>query len=190
MENANNITANNQIKVATHQKICTETFFARPYNPNAQGFYFEDADEFQDEAEALRDTHGNKVEEFELQYINGNDGALFEACGISQANLSVWFDKIVDLEESEKAALVFMLDCQGYKLDDALEKYEEVQVNQCKLTEAAEELFDEIYLPEIPEAVHGYIDYQRFARDCQQGGDMTEFEFAGKTWTCTNASGI
>ena len=123
-------------------------------------------------------------------YIDGNDGGLFESCGVSQANLSVWFDKIVDLEEREKAALVFFLYCTGYTLDQEFEKYEDVQVHQGKLTEAAEELFDEIYLPEIPEAVHGYIDYQRFARDCEQGGDMTEFEFAGKTWTCTNASGI
>jgi hypothetical protein len=188
MENANNITANNQIQTATHQKICNGSIYARPYNPDATGFYFDGEDEFEDKAEALRDAHGNKVEEFELMYIDGNDGALFEGCGISQANLSAWFDKIVDLEEYEKAALYLLTGCQGYKLDDALSKYEEASVSQCKLTEAVEELFNEIYLPEIPEAIHGYIDYQRFARDCEQGGDMTEFEFAGKTWTCTNAA--
>jgi Antirestriction protein (ArdA) len=187
MENANNITAHNQ--TATHQKICNgSSIYARPYNPDAQGFYFEGEDEFEDKAEALRDAHGNKVEEFELMYIDGNDGSLFEACCINQANLSAWFDTIIDLEDYEKAGLYFLVACQGYNLDTALSKYEEVSIRDGKLSEAAEELFDEIYLPEIPEAVHGYIDYQRFARDCEQGGDMTEFEFAGKTFTVTNAA--
>jgi Antirestriction protein (ArdA) len=191
MENANNITAHNQIQTATHQKICNGSIYARPYNPDATGFYFDGEDEFEDKAEALRDAHGNKVEEFELMYIDGNDSSLFEACGISQAsqaNLSAWFDKIVDLEDYEKAGLYFLVACQGYNLDTALSKYEEASISKCKLTEAAEQLFDEIYLPEVPEFVRGYIDYQRFARDCEQGGEMTEFEFVGKTWTCTNAA--
>ncbi len=190
MENANNITANNQVNTATHQKICSETFFARPYGQNAQGFYFGDAEEFKDRSEALRDAHGNKVEEFELQYIDGNDGGLFEACCIGQANLSVWFDTIAYLEEYEKAALFFVVAEQGYRLADALDKYDDVSLTQCRLTEAAAELFDEIYLPEVPESIRSYIDYAAFANDCQQGGDMSEFEFAGKTWTCTNANSI
>lgn len=187
MENANQITANNQVKNATHQKIC-DTYFARPYNQNAQGFYFTDDEEFQTKAEALRDGFGNKVEEFELQYIDGGEGNLFEACCISQSNLSVWFDTILDLEEHEKAALYFLTGCQGYKLDDALSKYEDVSIREGKLSEASEELFDEIYLPEVPEFVRSYIDYERFARDCELSGDMTEFEFDGKTLTVTNAA--
>jgi hypothetical protein len=57
-----------------------------------------------------------------------------------------------------------------------------------ELKEAAEALFDECYLSEIPEHVRSYIDYEAFARDCRLSGDMYEFEFNGDTWTCTNAN--
>jgi hypothetical protein len=58
------------------------------------------------------------------------------------------------------------------------------------LIDAASELFDECYLPEVPEAVRPYIDYDAFANDCRLGGDMCEFRFGGTTYTCTNASGV
>jgi hypothetical protein len=74
-------------------------------------------------------------------------------------------------------------------MDQALEKIDEPSIYEGELKDAAEELFDECYLSDIPESVRNYIDYAAFARDCELGGDMTEFEFAGTTYTCTNASG-
>ena len=41
---------------------------------------------------------------------------------------------------------------------------------------------------DIPETVRSYIDYERFARDCEPGRDMAEFKYHGDTWTCTNAA--
>ena len=58
------------------------------------------------------------------------------------------------------------------------------------LIDAATELFDAIYLSEIPQAVQNYIDYERFANDCQLSGDMYEMRFDGSTWTITNASEV
>ena len=39
------------------------------------------------------------------------------------------------------------------------------------MTDFAEELFDELYLHEIPEHLHYYIDYEKFARDLECSGD-------------------
>ena len=164
--------------------------FAAPYNIDARGFYFSSAEEFTDKADKLRDRWGNPVEEFELDYIEGDDGQLFHACGIDQTNLAVWFDDIESLQDNEKAALFYLIDCNGYALPGALECVQDVILTEGPLLEAATELFDECYLPEIPEACQNYIDYEAFANDCRLSGDMAEFRFQGETWTCTNAGEV
>jgi hypothetical protein len=167
------------------------TFFAQPYNLDAAGFYFSDLDDYNAKAEGLLDSFGCPVEEVEIMFIDGSgaDAELFAAAGINQANLEQWFDDLEDLDEQEKAALFAILSL-GYGLEQALEKIEDATLYRGRLEDAAEELFDEIYLSEIPENLHSYIDYSRFARDCELSGDMSEFEFAGETWTLTNASGL
>ncbi len=166
------------------------TYFAQPYNINANGFYFDDSESFTFQSENLTDKFGNHVEEFEIQYIDGDDSQLFFACGIGQGNLQVWFGEVEDLSGHEKASLFYLCNYVGVSLADALLKLEDVCLSESTLKDAAEELFDEIYLAGVPEAVRAYIDYEKFARDCELGGDMNEFEFNGTTWTCTNASGI
>ena len=42
----------------------------------------------------------------------------------------------------------------------------------------------------VPDNIKYYIDYEKFAHDCQLSGDMYEFEYNGKTYTCTNSSGL
>ena len=51
------------------------------------------------------DRYGNLVEEFEIQFIDGDNAQLFEACGINQANLNRWFDDIEFLQDHEKVNL-------------------------------------------------------------------------------------
>jgi hypothetical protein len=166
------------------------TLHAQPYNIDAQGFYFTSAEEYTTKQEALRDRFGNPVEEFEIQYIDGDDSQLFEACKIHQGDLGTWFDDIETLEDNEKTALFFLMDDLGYNLDSALSSVDDVCLYEGPLLDAATELFDEIYLPEVPEAVRNYIDYAAFAEDCRIGGDMTEFTYEGTTYTCTNAGSI
>jgi hypothetical protein len=149
------------------------------------GFYFTDFDSY------IKGVAASGAEEFELQFIDGDDAQLFNACGINQATLAQWFDDVEVLDDHEKTALFYLMDnniCSD--LSDALDKIDDVSISQCSLREAAEELFDECYLHDIPEHVRAYIDYDAFARDCQMGGDMDEFTFQGETYTCTNANSI
>ena len=136
------------------------------------------------------DRFGNLVEEFEIQFIDGDDAELFEACGINQANLNVWFDDIEFLQDYEKASLFYLVGVAGYKLDQAIEKMNEPSIYQGDLLDAATVLFDECYLHTLPDNIKYYIDYEKFARDCELGGDMCEFEYAGTTYTCTNSNAI
>lgn len=164
--------------------------FAQPYSLDARGFYFSDYEDYTAKAEALRDSFGNPVEEFEIQVIDGDaeEIDLFNACGVNQANLEQFFDEVLTIDDHQKPAFFYLTNVLNCTVDQALEKIEEPSIYEGELKDAAEELFDECYLSDIPESVRNYIDYAAFARDCELGGDMAEFEFAGTTYTCTNAA--
>lgn len=167
------------------------TLCATPYNPDASFFYFENIDEYDNKSKCHLDRYGNHVEEYEIQLIDCDDSDLFIACNISQANLNVWFDQIEFLLDHEKVSLYYLIAVAGYSLDQALDKLDEPSITVSSLRDAAEELFDECYLHNVqPDSIRYYIDYEKFARDCQMGGDMSEFEYEGTTYTCTNASGL
>ena len=59
------------------------TLHATPYNIDATGFYFTDINDYETKATKHVDCYGNLVEEFEIQFIDGDDAELFEACGIN-----------------------------------------------------------------------------------------------------------
>lgn len=174
----------------TQEASFTTTLYAQPYNMDAQGFYFHNFEEYETKSENLRDRFGSVVEEFEIQFIDGDDADLFEAMGINQSNLSTWFDDIEDMDDHEKIALYFLTGTLGYNLDQAMDKVEDVIIYEGDAKEAAEELFEECYAHTIPENLRFYFDMDKFARDLEICGDFNEFEFNGTTYTCTNASGI
>ncbi len=166
-------------------------FYVSPYNTGATGFYFESND--LKKASDLRDNCGNAVEEFMIDVIDGTQEELelVNAIGIDQGNMEEVIEYIKTSDESEWPALFFLMDNNIVKsFEDAKDKIDEVCITESRLIDAASELFDECYGDSIPDNIKCYIDYEAFARDCEIGGDMREFEFGGKTYTCTNASGI
>lgn len=167
------------------------TYFAQPYDTSATGFSFSSYLGYLTAVKDLKNSYGQPVEEFEIQFIDGSDSDLFNACGIDQSNLEQWFDDVEGLDDHEKVALFYLMDNNVVaSLEDALEKLDDVQTHEGSLKDAAEAMFDDIYLHEIPKHLHSYIDYDAFANDCRCGGDMNEFEYNGTTYTCTNANSI
>ena len=176
----------------THQTACEKNYYAQPYSLDAHGFYFSGFEEYQQKVEDLRDCHGNPVEEFEIQFIDGSreECDLFQACGVNQANLEAFLALLDEVPDYQKSALYYLCGVQGYGMADAMDKLDDVTIYAGSLEDASAELFDECYAHEIPESLRVYIDYSAFARDCQYSGDMSEFEFAGETCTCTNSNSI
>jgi hypothetical protein len=171
------------------------TYFANPYDTTTNGFYFESFEEYAEKAAGLLNSSGAPVEEFMIDYIDGDDAQLFEACKVDQSTLEFWFDEVESLKDHEKAALFYLVSVNGQDMDEALQNrgghvrnIDDVSLFHGELKEAAEELFDKCYLSEIPEHVQPYIDYDAFARDLECNGELYEFEFNGETWTCTNAN--
>ena len=164
--------------------------YAQPYNLDAKGFYFESMEEYAEKAKNCVDSFGGKVEEFEIQFIDGTDeeADLAKAIKLDQANLEDFFN-LEDLDEYDAAKLFYLVDNRRYTLAEALPLVDDVILFEGTLEQAAEDLFDECYLSQVPESIRPYIDYKKFARDCEMGSDMDEFEFAGVTYTCTNVNG-
>lgn len=166
-------------------------FYAQPYNPDAHGFYFSNTEEFESKIRQCVDAFGLPVEEFEIQFIDGTNAEadLFRACGINQANIAEFIELLDETLSHELLAIAYLCDL-GYSMEQAKDKMDEVSIYHGNLAGASEELFDECYSHQIPEHLHAYIDYDRFANDCRLSGDMVEFEFGGETYTITNASGL
>ena len=166
-------------------------FYSNPFNTDATGFYFETYEEFLEKSAAIPDGFDSTVEEFEIDVIDGEltEIQLVSAIGVNQGNLEEVIELIDTSDESDWPSIFYQLD-NGvtWSLDDAIHKADEFCIVESNLQEAATELFDECYGESIPEAVKPYIDYESFAHDCRLGGDMVEFEFGGKTYTCTNAN--
>lgn len=163
--------------------------FAQPRNPDAKGFYFESMEEYEEGKKNCIDTFGSPVEEFEIQFIEGDSAEddLAKAFRLDQNNLERFFDCEV-LSDGSKAKIYFLMDVCGMDFQDADQSVDDVVLFDGDLDEAATDFFNEIYLSEIPGSVRNYIDYKAFARDLETGGDFYEFEFGGVTYTCTNAN--
>ena len=56
------------------------TLHAQPYDISANGFFFETTEEYNEKASKLVNSYGQPVEEFELQFIDGEsiDADLFK----------------------------------------------------------------------------------------------------------------
>lgn len=155
------------------------TFFAQPYNIDATGFYFETAYEFQEAAKANRDRYGQRVEEYEIQFIDGEtiDAELAKAHEINQANLGevIAFMEVGDT--TEKVAFIIAVGECGY---DASCNISEIGIDVYEmdsLKELAEQFIDDGLFGKIPDRLRSYLDMDLIARDL--GFDYSETEIAG-----------
>lgn len=151
------------------------SYFAQPYNLGAVGFYFEDLDDYREKASDLKDDCGLPVEEFEIQYIDGDHARLFNALNISQASLSDWFDLLDELDDDEDRCLIAChLAEMGFDISELSRRWDDYRLYRGTAADYAEEIVSECY--EVPGNLASYIDYERLGRDMMLGGDITELE--------------
>lgn len=144
--------------------------FAQPYDISAYGFYFETAAEYEEKANKLRNSYGQPVEEFELQFIDGEsiDADLFKALGIHQGNFPDYLEAVENWDEDEKIKVIIAVGEAGYEFNlgkDAPDQFDVDLYQLDSLKELAEQFVDEGLYGEIPKALQYYIDYEAIARD-------------------------
>ena len=84
----------------------TNIYHATPYDISATGFYFSTYDEYIEKAAKHKNEYGDPVEEYEIQFIDGDNAALFKAVGVNQANLKDWFDRYESMDGRSRLALL------------------------------------------------------------------------------------
>ncbi len=165
----------------------TTTLFAQPYDLAATGFYFETAEEYLQKADALRNDYGDPVEEFEIQFIDGEqiDCELAKAIGINQANFAEFLERADAWEEWEKVNVIIAVGDCGYDFDpDLSPDHLGVDIYHVdSLRELAEQFVDDGLYGDIPECLQFYIDYSAIARDLSV--EYSEIVIAGGRYVYT-----
>lgn len=155
---------------------------AQPYDLSATGFYFESVEEFDAKASKNRNDYGQRVEEYEIQFIDGEaiDCDLANAIGINQANLAQYFDAVDAWNEDQKQRVIIAVGECGYRFETttAPDDFEVDIYHTETLRELAEQFVDEGLFGDIPERLQFYLDYDAIARDL--GVDHSETEVAGE----------
>jgi antirestriction protein len=156
---------------------------AQPYDLDATGFYFESLEEYQTKAANVRNLYGQPVEEFEIQFIDGDaiDCDLAQAWGINQANVGQYFEACEDWDDHGKRMFIIAVGEGGFSFDAETVSPGDYDVDIYHvetMKELAVQFVDEGLFGDIPDHLAHYIDYEAIARDLAV--DYTETEIAGE----------
>lgn len=156
--------------------------YAHPYDISARGFYFDSAEEYSAKAVRNRNSFGGIVEEYEIQFIDGDavDAALFEALSVNQVNFSDFFAACNEWGENEKVKVIVAVGEAGYSFDLACGDPGQLDVDLyiCdSLRDLAIQFVEEGLFGEIPAAIQNYVDYDGIGRDL--GADYACIMIAG-----------
>lgn len=159
------------------------TFYAQPYDPSANGFYFVSAEEFHAASACLRNAYGDPVEEFELQFIDGEaiDAELANALGIHQGNIAAFIEAADGWDECEKRVLIIAARELGYVIDPASADPDTFDIDiyeDLTMRDLAELFVDDGLFGDIPESLAAYLDMDVIARDLAM--DYTDTTIAGE----------
>lgn len=154
-------------------------YYAQPYDLSATGFYFEDAETYETTSASLTNDYGQPVEEFEIQFIDGEaiNAQLFKALSISQATILTFMEKVEEWDDADKQKLIIAVREAGYDFDLVADNPDDFPVNIYEfssLRELAEHFVEEGLWGDISM----YIDYDAIARDL--GYDYSETTVDGK----------
>lgn len=156
--------------------------FAQPYDVSASGFFFETIEQYDARAAKAVNDFGQRVEEFEIQFIDGEaiDAALARAIGLNQVNASRFLELVDEWDEDDKRRFIVAVGECGYSFDLERDDIGDLDVDVYEgmtLRELAEEFVEEGLFGEIPEHLRFYIDYDAIALDLAM--DYVETEIAG-----------
>lgn len=161
----------------------TITLFAQPYDITAAGFYFTSAQEYDQKVQALRNDYGERVEEFEIQLIDGEDleAELAKAIGLNQVNFREFLTCCESWDEGQMVAEIIALGELGYDFDPEADPYDrDITIYHLDtMRELVEQCVEEGLFGDIPEHLKFYIDYDAMARDL--GMDYVETTIAGES---------
>ncbi len=157
--------------------------YAQSYDISATGFYFDSAEDYAQKAAKNFNPYGGLVEEYELQFIDGEsiDAALFSALSVDQSNFPAYLEACDTWDDHQKQKAIIAVGECGYSFVLGTDDPDDLDVDIYQvetLRELAEQFVDEGLFGEIPVSIQHYLDYDAIARDL--GMDYTETTIAGE----------
>ncbi|WP_193169977.1 antirestriction protein ArdA [Nisaea nitritireducens] len=148
----------------------TIVLFAQPYDIAATGFYFETAEQYDEHAAKALNDYGQPVEEFEIQFIDGEriDCELAKAWQLHQGNFGGYLTAAGDWEEDRKRLYIIAVGECGYSHEEVAgdPDFDGVEIlPYTNLESYAEQLVADGVFGDIPESFRKYIDYWHIATD-------------------------
>lgn len=131
-------------------------------------------------AEALR-TYRTNITERMFELIEGNDVTTLDAVTELTEEYAAYVTALEgaqDREDANYGAFTAFVEAFGMDIDSATDledtcnAFDSAYAGTMTMEEYAETFIDEVY--EVPAGLEGYIDVEKFARDLELGGDMTE----------------
>lgn len=144
--------------------------YAQPYAFDASGFHFESADQYTVRAERTRTAYGEPVEEFEIQFIDGEclDAHLFEALGINQSNIAAYLDATTQWNDDQKIRVIIAVGELGYRFGLGEDEPDHLDIDLYaidSLSDLAVQFVEDGLFGDIPKSIENYLDYDAIARD-------------------------
>mgnify|MGYP000689222089 FL=1 len=159
---------------------------ATPYDTSSNGFYFDSYEQYIEKSNRLHNSYGQPVEEFEIQFIDGNLYQLFDACCINQCNLKIWFERVESLSTEQQIKLCYRCEVLGDTLIQGLDKLDdEGELSDSSLMEYIYNYVDDIDLFDNANiVVQRYFDYEAYAQDLVINGEIDKFSYQNTNYVC------
>ena len=170
-----------QLQIQTQEPL----LFAHPYDINAHGFYFRSPEDYNEKSANLLNHYGYPVEEFEIQFIDGDDldCELFKSLSIHQGTIGDYFNACEYFSDDQKIRIILATRECGYSFDyrsDDPDGYDIDIYELDSLRDLAEQFIEEGFFGTIPENIRYYLDLDAIARDLAM--DYSEATIAGKNY--------
>ncbi|MFT4075617.1 MAG: antirestriction protein ArdA [Asticcacaulis sp.] len=162
---------------------------AQPYDISATGFYFKSSEEYADHAARAVNAFGQPVEEFEIQFIDGDgiDCYLFGALGVHQGDVQAFFEAVEEWADDDKIRVIIAVSEVGYRFDLGRDNPSRIDLDlyECdSLRDLAVLFIDDGLFGEIPAAIAHYLDYEAIARDLSMDYAQTTVDGASYIYRC------
>ncbi|MGJ8531685.1 MAG: antirestriction protein ArdA [Alphaproteobacteria bacterium] len=156
---------------------------AHPYDISAQGFLFNSVEQYEAQAKKLRNDFGAPVEEFEIQFIDGEliDAEFAKAFPINQGTFRQFLELVEEWDDDQKTRFIIAVGECGYGEQQFIDDPDAIDLDIYELDslkDLAEQFVEEGLFGDIPERLQFYIDYDAIARDL--GVDYAEISIDNK----------
>lgn len=157
---------------------------AQPYDLAASGFNFDTAEEFQAKFKANINDYGDPVEEYEIQFIDGDDidCDLATAWGLYQSNFQSFLEAADSWDDDDKQRYIIAVGECGCDHASVADNPSDCDIDiypVSSMRELAEQFVDDGLFGHIPDNLAPYLDYDAIARDLAM--DYTETTIAGES---------